>query len=138
MSAPTRGSTLRAARGIGRPSTRAVPAVGSIRPISMRMVVVLPEPLGPRKPKTLPRGTRRSIPSTARVPRYRLASPRVSITVSPGDTLPPDLTLPPGGAASGGSAIALPRPRIRRYGAAAAGGSGRPRAATWRRRPRPR
>ena len=40
---------------MGRPRTRAVPEVGSIRPISMRMVVVLPEPFGPRKPKTLPR-----------------------------------------------------------------------------------
>ena len=30
-----------------------------------RMVVVLPEPLGPRKPKTEPLGTARSTPSTA-------------------------------------------------------------------------
>src|SRR4051794_13444085 len=31
-----------------------VPAVGRMRPTSMRMVVVLPAPLGPRKPKTSP------------------------------------------------------------------------------------
>ncbi|CAM5307731.1 hypothetical protein SVIOM342S_03211 [Streptomyces violaceorubidus] len=68
MRAPTRGSTARDARGMGRPRTRTLPEVGSIRPISMRMVVVLPEPFGPRKPKTLPAGTVRSRPSTASCP----------------------------------------------------------------------
>ena len=33
----------------------------------MRIVVVLPAPFGPRKPYTVPVGTRRSTPSTARV-----------------------------------------------------------------------
>src|SRR2546425_97131 len=33
------------------------PAVGRISPSSIRMVVVLPDPLGPRKPKTSPRMT---------------------------------------------------------------------------------
>ncbi|RDL09347.1 hypothetical protein DER30_2756 [Streptomyces sp. HB202] len=65
ISAPTSGSTVRVASGIGRPSTSAVPDVGSMRPISIRIVVVFPEPLGPRKPKTLPAGTVRSRPSTA-------------------------------------------------------------------------
>src|SRR3972149_1668962 len=32
------------------PSTRTCPAVGSVRPSSMRMVVVFPEPLGPSSP----------------------------------------------------------------------------------------
>ena len=46
---------LRAARrgagaGIGRPSTSTVPEVASTRPSSIRTVVVLPEPLAPRKP----------------------------------------------------------------------------------------
>ena len=38
----------------GRPSTVAVPAVGRVRPRTQRIVVVLPEPLGPRKPVTRP------------------------------------------------------------------------------------
>ena len=37
------------------PSTSICPAVGSSRPISMRMVVLLPEPLAPRKAKIEPR-----------------------------------------------------------------------------------
>ena len=41
---------------------------GKTTTISMRMVVVLPEPFGPRKPKTLPAGTARSRPSTASCP----------------------------------------------------------------------
>lgn len=66
---------------MGLPRTLAVPEVGSMRPISMRMVVVLPEPLGPRNPKTLPRGTVRSSPFTASwPPRYRLVRPCVSMT----------------------------------------------------------
>ena len=41
----------------------------------MRIVVVLPAPLGPRKPKTEPRGTLRSIASTARVVPNSFVSP---------------------------------------------------------------
>ena len=36
--------------GISAPSSRIWPAVGEIRPSSIRIVVVLPEPFGPRKP----------------------------------------------------------------------------------------
>ncbi len=49
-----------------RPSRLARPEVGRVRPVNMRMVVVLPAPLGPRKPKTSPGWTVKSIPSTAR------------------------------------------------------------------------
>lgn len=49
-SAPTRGSTARDSFGIRPPSTSTVPAVGSTSPSSIRTVVVLPEPFGPRKP----------------------------------------------------------------------------------------
>ena len=42
-----------------------LPLVGSAKPRSMRMVVVLPDPLGPRKPKIDPRGTFRAIELTA-------------------------------------------------------------------------
>jgi len=37
------------------PSTRMVPASGGMMPSIMRSVVVLPAPLGPRKPRMLPR-----------------------------------------------------------------------------------
>ena len=44
------------------------PEEGGIRPVSMRMVVDLPAPFGPRKPKKQPRGTVRLRPSTAALP----------------------------------------------------------------------
>ena len=51
----------------GRPKTRAWPAVGRARPSSILTVVVLPAPLGPRKPNTSPGATARVNPSTATV-----------------------------------------------------------------------
>src|SRR4051812_16124410 len=51
------------------------PSLG-ISPVSMRMVVDLPAPLGPRKPKKLPRGTSRSTPSTAAFSPYDFRRPR--------------------------------------------------------------
>ena len=53
MSAPTRRMGCRSDR-YGRPSTVAVPEVGRVRPRTQRIVVVLPDPLGPRKPVTRP------------------------------------------------------------------------------------
>ena len=47
------------------PATRAVPEVGGLRVVIMRIVVVLPEPLGPSSPSTDPVGTEKEIPSTA-------------------------------------------------------------------------
>ena len=47
------------------PSTRASPAVGYSRPDSILSVVVLPAPLGPRKPTTSPAAISKLIPSTA-------------------------------------------------------------------------
>ena len=47
------------------PATRIVPEVGLRMPAIIRSVVVFPAPLGPRKPKSSPRGTIRSISSTA-------------------------------------------------------------------------
>ena len=49
----------------GSPSTVAAPAVGRTRPSSIRSVVVLPAPFGPRKPYTSPRRTVRLTASTA-------------------------------------------------------------------------
>lgn len=43
------------------------------------MVVVLPAPLGPRNPKTIPAGTSRETPSTARSPPKARVRPSVRI-----------------------------------------------------------
>ena len=72
-------------RGLGRPSRVSSPADGRARPSKHRMVVVFPEPFGPRKPKTPPSGTSRSSPETAMVGpprrrRYSLRSPSMLIT----------------------------------------------------------
>src|SRR5438270_12606515 len=60
------------------------PAVGLRRPATMRMVVVLPAPLGPRKPWISPAGTERLTPSTAVKDPYVLTSPSTSIMPSGG------------------------------------------------------
>ena len=58
------------------PSTRSTPSVtGETQPI-MRMVELLPAPLGPRKPKASPRRTSKSTASTAVNDPKRLVSPR--------------------------------------------------------------
>src|SRR5665647_3953788 len=45
---------------------RARPLVGRARPVSMRMVVVLPAPLWPRRPRISPSATLKLTSSTAR------------------------------------------------------------------------
>src|SRR5690349_2678183 len=69
-----------------QPATRAVPPLGGISVASMRSVVVLPAPFGPRKPKISPRRTLRSTPATASTTRLRVwktrRKPRVSIIAS--------------------------------------------------------
>ena len=52
-------------RMMSKPPTRPSPLVGSNRPLSIRMVVDLPAPLGPRKPKISPRLTSKLMLSTA-------------------------------------------------------------------------
>src|SRR5205809_5029153 len=59
------------------PSTSIAPAVGRMRPISMRMVVLLPEPLAPRKAKIEPAATSIESASTAVKAPKRLVSARV-------------------------------------------------------------
>src|SRR5205085_10381399 len=65
----------------GRPSMRPPPELGRMSPIAMWMAVVLPAPLGPRKPSISPRSTVSEKPSSARTresarkPRYSLVSP---------------------------------------------------------------
>ena len=71
------------ARRTGRPLTVTDPAVGSSRPMIIRMVVDLPAPLGPRKPVTWPGRTSKLRSSTAVVVPYRLVRPWASIIASP-------------------------------------------------------
>ena len=48
-----------------KPDTLTVPLVGGRTPVRMRMVVVLPAPLGPRKPRISPDCTWKLTSSTA-------------------------------------------------------------------------
>ncbi len=59
---------------MSRPATVPVPEVGDRRPQSMRMVVDLPAPLGPRNPKISPLATSRLMPSTATKSPKRLVN----------------------------------------------------------------
>src|SRR5437899_9995073 len=61
-----------------------VPLVGLSRPAIMRMVVVLPAPLGPRKPWISPGSTERLTPSTAVKEPYVLTSDSTAIMRSGG------------------------------------------------------
>src|SRR6516164_7282504 len=64
------------------PSSSILPAVGASSPVSILMVVDLPAPFGPRKPKNCPASTRRLIASTAlNEPNVRV-SPSVRIATS--------------------------------------------------------
>src|SRR4051812_15160574 len=65
------------------PPTTAVPEDGFNRPHSMRMVVDLPAPLLPRKPKISPRPTANETLSTATNWPKRRVSPRTSIACGP-------------------------------------------------------
>src|SRR6202042_718216 len=56
-----------------------VPEVGGASPMSILMVVVLPAPLGPRKPKKQRCGTVKVRPSTAAKPLYSFRRPMISI-----------------------------------------------------------
>src|SRR3954451_23456372 len=58
-----------------RPSTVAVPAEAGTRPVIIRIVVVLPAPLGPRKPVTVPGSRVNETSSTTVRPPYCLVSP---------------------------------------------------------------
>src|ERR1700733_4958522 len=84
----------------------AVPAVGCTRPSSMRRVVVLPDPLGPRKPVTRPGATVNDRLSTASTgpkcfesPLISMGSPRV---VAPGVIQPDDSAGTPAGSVNRG------------------------------------
>src|SRR5450755_443444 len=129
MSEPTCGRTRTTPSGIGTPSSSAWPLVGKARPSSIRMVVVLPEPFGPRKPYTEPRGTARSMWSTATwPPRNRLVRPVVDTASAwpapTGDAAPWDVAAGAAGPGAPGSAAAPGAP-------ARPGGTART-SVTWR------
>src|SRR5580658_6151329 len=62
-----------------KPATLALPSVGGRKQVRMRMVVVLPAPLGPRKPTICPLSTSKEMLSTATVRAYRLVRPSTLI-----------------------------------------------------------
>ena len=65
---------LRASTGCSatsNPLTTALPEVGGRKPAIMRIVVVFPAPLGPRKPSTVPLPASKEMSSTAtRAPNF--------------------------------------------------------------------
>ncbi len=68
------------------PSTLMRPASGWANPSTMRSVVVLPAPLGPRKPQIWPGSTLNDRSPTAVKPLKRLVTPsssRAAVTVRP-------------------------------------------------------
>ena len=80
-------TTLRMLTTLLRPTagtaTVAEPAVGRSSVVSIRSVVVLPAPLGPRKPTTSPSSTLRSTPSTARTSVAFFPRPVWNVCTSP-------------------------------------------------------
>src|SRR6478672_3686466 len=64
------------------PATVARPAVGVSSVVSIRRVVVLPAPFGPRKPTISPSSTVRSTPRTASTVRFRLRNVRARPSAS--------------------------------------------------------
>src|SRR5512132_2567307 len=73
----------------GRPSILVLPAVGVTSPSRVRRVVVLPAPLGPRKPTTVPWSTSKLRSSTATMSPKRLVSPWMVMTAMASSSAPP-------------------------------------------------
>ena len=64
------------------PSTRSVPSLTGDMQAIIRIVEVLPAPLGPRNPKDSPRPMSKSMSSTATWSPKRLTSPRAQTRAS--------------------------------------------------------
>src|SRR6266404_6278151 len=62
-----------------KPATSAEPVEGGRKQVSTRIVVVLPAPLGPRKPTIWPFSTSKEMLSTATLRAYRFVSPSTLI-----------------------------------------------------------
>src|SRR5436309_2519285 len=90
---PTEVRTAIGSLRMSCPSTSAVPSEGVRTVASIRRVVVLPAPLGPRNPKTSPLGTSKSTPLSAstelRNPAYRLLRPWTRMAQVVAAHLPP-------------------------------------------------
>jgi len=71
-----------------RPNSEATPALGDSSPVSIFMVVVLPQPLEPRKPKISPRRMRKLTRSTAVKSPKRMVKSRASMAASPSPSGP--------------------------------------------------
>src|ERR1700681_1565503 len=69
------------------PSTRSLPALGKMKPITSLTKVLLPAPFSPTRPKDVPAAISRSRLSSAKVElRYRLVSFAHSITLPTADS----------------------------------------------------
>src|SRR3954454_21083797 len=68
----------RLSRSTGLPFQRTAPRSGTVRPKTQRIVVVLPAPLGPRKPTILPGLALNEAPSSATTGPYRLVRSTIS------------------------------------------------------------
>src|SRR5699024_1691052 len=77
-------STGRGRAAYRRPPMRASPEVGRTSPSSMRRVVVLPAPFGPRKPVTRPGATSNVRSSTARNEPKSFDRPRTLMSIPAG------------------------------------------------------
>src|SRR3712207_5016978 len=80
MTAPGLGSAE-----YGRPLTSARPDVAGTRPVIIRIVVVLPAPLGPRKPVTVPDSSSNDTSSTTVRSPYFLVRP-LTVIISASST----------------------------------------------------
>src|SRR5665647_1788154 len=74
---------LAPSEGNARPNSRAFPSLGASRPVSIFMVVVLPQPLEPRKPKISPRSMQKLTRSTAVKSPKRRVRLSASMAASP-------------------------------------------------------
>src|SRR5215469_9183758 len=79
-----RALAAKGSRQTSTPPMKAVPAVGRSRPTIILMVVDLPAPFGPRKPKNSPRRTTRLSPLTAVFLPKVLERPQAAIAASGG------------------------------------------------------
>ncbi len=94
-----------------RPPIVAVPAVGATSPSSVRRVVVLPAPFGPRKPVTRPGRTVKDRSDTAVTCPNRFVRPRTSTTRSGEVSTPESLaTMPDAAEGRGSGRWRAPRP----------------------------
>src|SRR3954452_19715687 len=84
---PRRARIAGPCRATSSPNSSNLPAVGGETQPTMRIVELLPAPLGPRNPKASPRWMSTSIPSTATKSPKRLVRSRARTSTSSGVTI---------------------------------------------------